>query len=68
MLNFAGQFQMQQPVVPLNCPPGLEYLTMVDQILIHQKVEMLEGVLEKLGTCGTLDSLTLTFHCSIYWF
>lgn len=39
----AGQFQMQQPVVPLNCPPGLEYLTMVDQILIHQKVEMLEA-------------------------
>lgn len=55
MLNFTWQFQMQQPVVPLNCPPGLEYLTMVDQILIHQKVEMLEGVLEKLGTCGTLD-------------
>jgi len=34
---------MQQPV-PLNCPPGLEYLAMVDQILVHQKVELLEGL------------------------
>lgn len=38
----AGQMQMQQPV-PLNCPPGLEYLAMVDQILVHQKVELLEA-------------------------
>lgn len=28
--------------VPL-CPPGLEYLTMIDQILVHQKVELMEA-------------------------
>jgi len=48
-----GQFPMQpmQPqmqipmdqMVPLNCPPGLEYLAMLDQVLIQQKVELLEA-------------------------
>ncbi|EAA44032.4 phospholipid scramblase 1-like isoform X2 [Anopheles arabiensis] len=26
-----------------NCPPGLEYLTAVDQLLVHQQVELLEA-------------------------
>ena len=25
------------------CPPGLEYLTKIDQLLVHQQVEVFEG-------------------------
>ena len=33
----------QQPAAPVGCPPGLEYLAMVDQLLVKQKVEILES-------------------------
>lgn len=36
-----GQW-MQRPVIP-GCPPGLEYLTQIDQILVNQVVELLEA-------------------------
>lgn len=32
----------QNQMIP-NCPQGLEYLTAIDQLLVHQKVEMLEA-------------------------
>lgn len=36
---------MNMPQGPANCPPGLEYLTMIDQLLVQQKVELIEGIL-----------------------
>ncbi|XP_063076513.1 phospholipid scramblase 1-like [Engraulis encrasicolus] len=33
---------MPTPERPAGCPPGLEYLTQVDQLLVHQQVELME--------------------------
>ena len=33
----------QAAMVPANCPPGLEYLTQIDQLIVKQKVELLEA-------------------------
>lgn len=33
-----------EQMVPLNCPPGLEYLTMIDQLIVKQKVEIGEAI------------------------
>ena len=32
-----------QPEMASNVPPGLEYLTFLDQVLVQQVVELLEG-------------------------
>jgi len=40
---------VSEQMVPLNCPPGLEYLTMIDQLIIKQKLEMLEAVAGVMG-------------------
>lgn len=29
--------------IPLNCPNGLQYLSTINQLLVKQKVEILEG-------------------------
>ena len=42
----AAPYNMPAPatsMVPANCPPGLEYLTQIDQLIVKQKVELLEA-------------------------
>ena len=34
---------MPRPQGIAGCPPGLEYLTQIDQLLVQQKVELMEG-------------------------
>jgi len=40
-----AQNWMTMPDGNFSCPPGLEYLTQIDQVLVQQQVELLEGKL-----------------------
>ena len=35
---------MPAPQGPMGCPPGLEYLSAIDQVLVQQQIELLEGI------------------------
>jgi len=35
---------MPAPQAPMGCPPGLEYLSAIDQVLVQQQIELLEGI------------------------
>ncbi|XP_062379982.1 phospholipid scramblase 1-like [Sardina pilchardus] len=36
---------MVNPQRPVDCPPGLEYLTQIDQLLVKQQMELVEAIL-----------------------
>ena len=51
-------------------PPGLEYLTQVDQLLLHQAIELLEGTFrniygQELGR-ATIEALGKTMTPIVY--
>ena len=37
-VDLQDMLQVSQNVVPVDCPPGLEYLALIDQLIIKQKV------------------------------
>ena len=50
------------------CPPGLEYLTQIDQLIVAQQVELVEGEPSRAASCtrASLCSctvVTLPMHC-----
>ncbi|XP_073530757.1 phospholipid scramblase 2-like isoform X1 [Phyllobates terribilis] len=40
-----GAWMPPPPAADPNCPPGLEYLCQIDQLLVHQQVELLEALI-----------------------
>ena len=40
---------------PTGCPPGLEYLTVIDQLIVKQQIELLEGMMYKLFMVVYMD-------------
>ena len=48
---------MQAPQAPPGCPQGLEYLTQIDQLLVHQQVELLESKLINLNMYQKIRTL-----------
>lgn len=53
-LQNVQQMWAPKPEPIAGVPPGLEYLTMVDQLLVKQQIELLEGMLIKLACCFLL--------------
>ena len=41
----------------MGCPPGLEYLSAIDQVLVQQQIELLEGI----PLTYNLQSLVLSY-------
>ena len=35
---------MMPPQAPVGCPPGLEYLMQIDQLIVKQKKELMESM------------------------
>lgn len=55
---------MARPEAIPGCPPGLEYLTQIDQLLVHQQIELLEGT--SILSHRTLQPLSRATCITVY--
>ena len=53
---------MPVPQAPIGCPPGLEYLACIDQVLVQQQVELLEG--QSMRKLFLLITVVRTYMCT----
>jgi len=63
-MYFSGMAPPQQqwlarPEPITGCPPGLEYLTTLDQMLVKQQIEILEGAVIKPVLSDHLSYVTI---------
>ena len=52
---------MAMPPAPVGCPPGLEYLAQIDQLIVKQQTELLEGKTNNFSICLTDNTSILIF-------
>ena len=53
---------MAKPEVS-NCPPGLEYLTQIDQLIVKQQIELFEGMGFQFIMCNKLFTTNFKYMC-----
>ncbi|ELT89117.1 hypothetical protein CAPTEDRAFT_223171 [Capitella teleta] len=56
---------MQRPSVAAGCPPGLEYLTLIDQLLVKQQIELAEVLLG--WECNNRYAITNSVGQQVYF-
>ena len=54
--------QVSQNMVPVDCPPGLEYLALIDQLIIKQKVILCWTIHQSLALILSLRQPWQCFH------
>jgi hypothetical protein len=59
---------MIRPAPMPNCPPGLEYLSQIDKLLVNQKVDLLEGTFRNFSLIRHfLFSIKMFFTAFVGW-
>ncbi|XP_039757998.1 phospholipid scramblase 1 isoform X3 [Pararge aegeria] len=58
---------MTIPQAPVNCPPGLEYLSMIDQLIVKENVDLLEAFVgyETNNKYTVKNSLGQMVYCAV---
>ena len=60
---------MNRPQATSDCPPGLEYLSLLNGVKVEQLVDVFEGILasQTIIECNAILKLILIFLCFFYY-